>query len=243
MADEPAARTNAPERTVATRVSLDPTRRTIAARLGESYRDAVHVTVQRDIEASALLEADATLEDAGREGSIVDIVLLALSDALTEHPRFNATFDGDALTLYHEHNVAVAVDTDRGLLAPVLDDVRGRSIEAIHRQRTELTNRVIAGDHSMADLSGGTITITNLGPFGIDLFTPIINPPQVAIVSLNRLRRRVVLTDDNTPTAVTDLPVGVTFDHRAVDGADAARLLASMAAALVDADALIAGDG
>lgn len=208
--------------------ALDPTRQSIARRLGESYREAVHVTVMRRIDATGVLAAADTLRDADRAGSLVDIVILALSAALAEHDRFNATFDGDELTVHGAHRIAVAVDTEAGLLAPVLDDVSDRSVEAVATERRELTERVQAGEHTMGDLSGGTITVTNLGPLGVDAFTPIINPPQVAIVSLNRVAQRVVLDDDGAPSTVQELPVGVTFDHRVVDGADAARLLATL---------------
>lgn len=239
MAEGSSGRSEAPSLTVASAEPLDQTRRTIATRLGESYREAVHVTVLRRIDAEGLLDAIDALDAAGRDASLVDVAVLALSAALAEHPRFNATFDGDELTMYEEHNVAVAVDTDRGLLAPVLDDVRSRAVEDVSAQRRAVTDRVLAGDHTLADLRGGTITVTNLGPLGVDAFTPIINPPQVAIVSLNRLTERVELDDGTEPSAVRELPVGVTFDHRVVDGADAARLLGTVAERLADAVALV----
>lgn len=219
-------------------VSLDPTRQSIARRLGKSYREAVHVTVVRKIDATSLLDAADTLSEAGRAGSLVDIVIIALSAALEEHERFNATFDGDELTIEGAHRFGIAVDTEAGLLAPVLEDVRHRSVEEIATERKELTERVQAGEQTMADLSDGTITVTNLGPLGVDLFTPIINPPQVAIVSLNRLTERLTLVDGEV-VATEQLPIGVTFDHRVVDGADAARLLETLADRLADAPSLI----
>lgn len=239
MGDAPSGRSTAPPMTAASVAPLDPTRRTIADRLAESYQEAVHVTVRRYIDARELLAAQRGLREAARDGSILDIVISALSSALAENPRFNATFDGDELTTYEEHNVAIAVDTERGLFAPVLADVRDRRVDDINRERRTLTGRVQAGEQSMADLRGGTITATNLGPLEVDAFTPIINPPQVAILSLNRLRDRVVLAEGD-PIEVAELPLGVTFDHRVVDGADAGRLLGSIAAELTTATDLVA---
>ncbi|MFP4591529.1 MAG: 2-oxo acid dehydrogenase subunit E2 [Halobacteriales archaeon] len=235
MTDAP--RERAPVVTPRATRELDPTRRTIADRLTESWRQAPHVTVFRDVDAAALTAFAADLgEDS--PASIVDVVLLAVAEAALAHPAFNATFEDGALTTVEEVNVAVAVDTDAGLLAPVVADVAGRDLEAVARDRRSLTERVRAGEQTMADLRGGTITVTNLGPLGVDAFTPVINPPQVAIVSLGRLRERVVL-DAGEARAVPELPLGVTFDHRPVDGADAARFLDAIADALAEPEALV----
>ncbi len=226
-----------PRLTVVESQSLDQTRRTIARRLGESYRDAVHVTVSRAIDVRALLEARAQLSD--RDGSLVDVLLLAVADTLTAHPRFNATFEDETLTIYEEHNIAIAVDTEAGLLAPVIPAVSTVDVDTLAQMRRTRTDRVIAGEHTLGDLRGGTITVTNLGPLGVDTFSPIINPPQVAIIGLNRIRDRATPTGDGAVEFVREMTIDLTFDHRVIDGADAARFLETLDSHLANAEGYV----
>jgi pyruvate dehydrogenase E2 component (dihydrolipoamide acetyltransferase) len=208
-------------------------RRTIADRLGESYREAVHVTVSREVEAEALV---AAADAAGV--SLVDVLVCALSDALDAHPAFNATFEDGVHRLYEEHNVGVAVAIEDGLVAPVVADVRGRDPNDIATERERLTEAVQSGDYAMADLRGGTFTISNLGPLGVDGFTPIINPPEIAILGVNRVRERARPDGDDVTFRET-LPLDLSFDHRVVDGADAARFLGTLAERIEDAEASV----
>ncbi|MDR5674273.1 2-oxo acid dehydrogenase subunit E2 [Halalkaliarchaeum sp. AArc-GB] len=203
-------------------------RRTIATRLGESYREAVHVTEHRHADAEALLSAaDVADEELGVDVSLPDVLLVALSAALEEHPEFNATFEDDTHRLYEEHNVGLAVDVEQGLLTPVLRDVGSLSLEEIAQRRRELTRRVLDGEYDMSDLQGGTFTVTNLGTFGIEQFDPIINPPQIAILGVNAIDEHAVRGDDGV-TFRRQLPLSLSFDHRVVDGADAARFLETL---------------
>jgi pyruvate dehydrogenase E2 component (dihydrolipoamide acetyltransferase) len=199
-------------------------RKTIANRLQESYRNAVHVTVSREVDAEALT---AAADAAGV--SITDILLRALSDALAAHPAFNATFEDGTHRLYEEHNVGVAVAIEDGLVTPVVADVAGRSLADIASERRRLTEAVQAGDYAMADLRGGTFTVSNLGPLGVDGFTPIINPPQVAILGVNRVQERARPDESEGVVVRRTLPLDLSFDHRVVDGADAARFLGTLA--------------
>lgn len=216
---KPAARTVSVER------SLSPMRRTIADRLGESYRNAIHVTVSREAEVEGLVAAvDEARESTDVDVSLLDIVLQAVSMTLTEHPEFNATFEDDHHIMYEEHNLGVAVDIEGGLVAPVIADVANRSLEAITTERRRLTERVTSGEFAMSDLQGGTFTVTNLGVLGIDSFTPVINPPQVAILGVNRLRERA-MSNGSEVEFRRHMNFDLSFDHRVVDGADAARFL------------------
>ena len=228
MADQPAPRTLREERTPS------PMRKTIAKRLQESYREAVHVTVHREVDAEALTAA----ADAA-DVSVVDVLVHALSDALDAHPAFNATFEDGTHRLYEEHNVGVAVAVEDGLVAPVVAGVGGLDLDGIAAERERLTEAVRDGDYAMADLRGGTITVSNLGPLGVDGFTPIINPPQVAILGVNRVQERA-RPDDGGVTFRETLPLDLSFDHRVVDGADAARFLGTLAEGVEDAEAYVA---
>lgn len=214
---------------------LGGTRRTIAERLSESYRNAVQVTEQRTVDAEALLSAtdiaDNTLD---ADISVTDIILLALSESLAEHPAFNALYEDDTHRLYEEHNICVAVDTEQGLIAPVIRGIAEKSIETIATERHEVTDLVLEGEHTMDDLSGGTFTITNLGPFGVEAFNPVINPPQIAILGVNAITKQAVPADDGTVEVRNRLSLNLTFDHRFVDGADAARFLNTLVTYLED---------
>jgi pyruvate dehydrogenase E2 component (dihydrolipoamide acetyltransferase) len=210
-------------------------RKTIANRLQESYREAVHVTVHREVDAEALTAA----ADAA-DVSVVDVLVRALSDALTEHPAFNATFEDGTHRLYEEHNVGVAVAVEDGLVAPVVADAGGLDVDGIAAERERLTDAVRTGDYAMADLRAGTITVSNLGPLGVDGFTPIINPPQVAILGVNRVQERARPADGDGVTFRETLPLDLSFDHRVVDGADAARFLGTLAEGIEDAEAYVA---
>jgi len=219
MADDgPAPRTLREERTPS------PMRATIAKRLQESYREAVHVTVSREVDAEALV----TAADAAGV-SVIDVLLRALSDALDAHPAFNATFEDGVHRLYEEQNVGVAIAVDDGLVAPVIADVGARELDGIAAERQRLTEAVQSGNYAMSDLRGGTVTVSNLGPLGVDGFTPIINPPEIAILGVNRIRKQARPSDDGGVTFRRTLPLDLSFDHRVVDGADAARVLGTLA--------------
>lgn len=196
-------------------------RKTIATRMAQSARQAPHVTLNRSVDVTRAFETADELT-AARDADIgfTDILVGAAVRALDTHPEFNAWFEGETHRLIDERNVAVAVDTDAGLLTPVIRSADERSLDGIASERRRLTETVLAGDHSMDDLQGGTFTITNLGMFGVDSFDPIINPPQIAILGVGSVR-----DDDGQRTCTLSL----SFDHRIVDGADAARFLDTLA--------------
>ncbi|MFB6132519.1 MAG: 2-oxo acid dehydrogenase subunit E2 [Halanaeroarchaeum sp.] len=209
-------------------------RQTIATRLGESYRNAVHVTEHRSADAEALLAAaDAADEALDENVTVNDILLVALSATLDEHPAFNARFEDDVHRIYEEHNVGIAVDVDSGLIAPVIPDVGSRSIEDIAAVRQETTRRALEGEYTMDDLANGTFTVSNLGVLGVESFDPIINPPQVAILGVDAIETRAV-EDESEVAFRRRLPLDLSFDHRIVDGADAARFLETLVGHLED---------
>ncbi len=216
-------------------------RQTIADRLSASYRDAVHVTVHRDIQVDELMAAKEHIETAtDTDGAVTltDLLIRAVSLTLADYPQFNATVEDDTLTTYREHNIGVAVDTEDGLIVPVLEDVASRSIEDIASARATLMNDAVTGELSVPDLEGGTFTISNLGPFGVDSFTPIINPPQVAILGVNRIRDEPEIVNGGLSSKQI-MGFDLSFDHRAVDGADAARFLDTLSTYLQDPSVLV----
>lgn len=238
--DEPAERTVREER------SLSPMRRTIADRLQESYREAVHVTVSREVGVEPLLAAAETAGDVGIDGddantneqvspSMIDVLLRALSETLATHPEFNATFEDGTHRIYEEHNVGVAVAIQDGLVTPVVADIGSKSLSEITRERRALTEGVQEGDYTMSTFRGGTFTVSNLGPLGIDSFDPIINPPEIAILGIGRIQEQPV-RDDGEITFEPRMTLDLSFDHRVVDGADAARFLGTLTEQIVSVE-------
>lgn len=218
-----------PARTVREERSPSEMRRTIADRLGQSYREAVHVTVHREADAEGAFAAvEAAQHEVDTDASLIDIVLLALSATLEEYPEFNATFEDGVHRLYEEHNVGLAVDVEGGLVTPVLADIGNSSLADLVAERRRLTQRALSGEYTMAELRGGTFTVSNLGPFNIESFTPIINPPMIGILGVGGAVERAQRGGDGAFEFRRLLPLDLSFDHRVVDGADAARFLETL---------------
>ncbi|MFA9516717.1 2-oxo acid dehydrogenase subunit E2 [Halopenitus sp. H-Gu1] len=228
-------------RTVLEERPLDGMRRTISSRLGESYRNAVHVTEHRTAAAGSLRQAaKAATAVHGTDVSITDVLVTAISASLEDHPAFNATFEDEVHRLYEDRNIALAVDVEDGLITPVIENVEERSITELAEERRRMTDRALSGSFTMDDLSGGTFTISNLGLLGVESFDPIINPPQVAILGVNALSERPVVRDGEVVVREV-LPLDLSFDHRIVDGADAARFLDTLVEHLENPWPLLSG--
>ncbi|WP_165874904.1 2-oxo acid dehydrogenase subunit E2 [Natrarchaeobius oligotrophus] len=213
-------------RTIRETRELSTVQQTISDRLGESYREAVHVTLNRSFPTGTLREVKTAADRRDLDVSLTDLLLRAVGTQLEAQPEFNALFEDGQHKLVEEVNVGVAVDADGGLLTPVVPAVSEKSVEDVAAARRTLTRRALDGEASIDDLSGGTFTVSNLGMFGIDDFDPIINPPEIAILGVGRIR------DDGTMT------LSLSFDHRVVNGADAARFLDGLVDVLTAPDAL-----
>jgi pyruvate dehydrogenase E2 component (dihydrolipoamide acetyltransferase) len=208
---------------------LSGMRRTIANRLGQSDREAVHVTEHRGADAEELLAAADAADDAlGVKVTVNDVLLLALSATLDEHPELNATFEDDVHRLHRSQNVCIAIDIEEGLIAPVVRNVGTLSLADLAEKRRAITEKSLSGDYTMEDLSGGTFTVSNLGVLGVESFDPVINPPQVAILGVNTIKREVVPVGDDEVGVRKRISFDLSFDHRVVDGADAARFLGTL---------------
>jgi pyruvate dehydrogenase E2 component (dihydrolipoamide acetyltransferase) len=202
-------------------------RRTIAERMSASAFTAPHVTLMTEAEATHLVSArtQLNLETADADKISYNALIAALvARALREHPHVNARWEAEGIHLLGEINIALAVDTERGLLTPVLRGVDKLNLAAVQRGYTALVERALGGKSLPDDFAGGTFTVTNLGGLEIDGFTPIINPPQAAILGVGRIVEKPVARDG----AVVVRPMvtlSLSFDHRIVDGAPAGRFL------------------
>jgi len=192
----------------------------------DSYTAPVTLTTEADV--TALVELRQKLDVDGIAASYNDLFLAILARALAEHPRINASLDGDSVKLWSQIDIALAVDTERGLLAPVVRGVDRKGLVQLAVETASLAERARNGKCAPDELTGGTFTLTNLGMYGIDAFTPIINLPECAILGVGRIRTQPIWVSDHVePRQVVWL--SLTFDHRLVDGGPAARFLQRVA--------------
>jgi 2-oxoglutarate dehydrogenase E2 component (dihydrolipoamide succinyltransferase) len=212
-------------------------RQTIARRMVESLQISAQLTtvVEVDVTRIAKLRDRAKADFAAREGtklSFLPFFALAAVEALKAHPTVNASVDGDQVTYYGAEHLGVAVDTEKGLLVPVLKNAGDLNIAGLARGISDVAERTRNNKIMPDDLSGGTFTITNTGSRGALFDTPIINQPQVAILGTGSVVRRpvVAMTEDGGETIAIRSMVylALSYDHRIVDGADAARFLTTM---------------
>jgi pyruvate dehydrogenase E2 component (dihydrolipoamide acetyltransferase) len=204
-------------------------RKVVAERLTESLRTTAQVTISREVEAGGLVTRRAQLA-AGFEAATglrltyTDLLVQTVAGLLGEHPLLNATLTEQGIVVPDAVHMGVAVALDDGLIVPVIRDAGRRPLAEIARDRAELAAKAQAGTLSLDEVEGGTFTISNLGSFGADAFTPIVNPPQCAILGVGRIVDKPVVVDGRVQVRPL-LWLSLTFDHRIVDGAPAARFL------------------
>lgn len=201
-------------------------RRTIAARMVAGVTQAAPVTLTTKADATQLVKwrRDFQSASAAIVPSYTDLIVKLVAGALRQHPLLQAQWRDDGLFVPDAVDIAVAVATDAGLLAPVLRGVDRLAIHEIALQTRDLIDKARAGTLTAEQMRGGTFTITNLGMFGIDAFTPIIHMPQCAVLGVGRIIREPAVVDDRIVPR-DQVTLSLTFDHRVVDGAPAARFL------------------
>jgi len=203
-------------------------RRTVGEKMVESLRSMAQLTLTSETPVGdALAMAHKLNREWHPDGPVLTLTALlvrAAALALREHPRLNSRLAGDRIDLMPEVNVGFAVDQDEGLVVPVVPSADQLSLKAVAGAITDLLMRAKAGAISVDDVTGGTFTVTSLESFRVDAFTPVINPPQVAILGVGRVRDTLGLDKGQVvKRQVTTL--SLTFDHRVLDGAAAARFL------------------
>jgi pyruvate dehydrogenase E2 component (dihydrolipoamide acetyltransferase) len=208
------------------------TRRTIAERMLASAQQTAPVTLTTEADATELarLRGQLATDLAGTEQRVPayhDFILRLTALALREHPALNASLLDGEVVEHEVVHIGLAVETPRGLLVPVVRDVPGKSVQQLATESAGLIGAAQAGTLAGEAMRGGTFTISNLGMFGIDAFTPLINPPECAILGLGRIVARPVVTDEVNETIAVRrmMALSLTFDHRLVDGGPAARFL------------------
>lgn len=225
------------------RVRMSKRRATIAKRLVEAQSTAAMLTTFNEVDMSAVMalrerHKQSFKERHGVSLGIASFFVKASIGALRAFPRLNAEIQGDEMVLKHYFDVGVAVGASEGLVVPILRDADRLSFSQIEQQIREFATRAEDGSLSLADLRGGTFTITNGGVFGSLLSTPILNPPQVGILGLHAIQQRPVAVNGQVVVHPM-MYVALTYDHRIVDGAEAVQFLVRIKQLVEDPGALL----
>jgi pyruvate dehydrogenase E2 component (dihydrolipoamide acetyltransferase) len=224
-------------------VPLAGMRRTIAERMTASYQTAPHITFTVRVDMSGFEQVRAQFNAKAQaigqpRASVTALIVKTVAWALQRHPYLNSTLGGEEIHLLPEVNLGVAVALEEGLIVPVVHDADHKGVGEIAAEVHDLTIRAREGRLAPADVAGGTFTVSNLGPFGIEQFTAIINPPQAAILAVGTTQPEPVVDEGGQVVVRPIMRMTLSADHRIVDGAIAARFLADLREAL-EAPALI----
>jgi len=238
-----AAATQVPDQTATTkqhhpavlkRTKLQGIRKSVAERLSYRARNAVATTLTMEADASKLVN----LKNTQGNISFTAFLVKAVAKTLEKHQAVNSTIDGEDIITYSDINVCVAINTDNGLIAPVIRNTNLKSAKNVDTEIRELAQKAGENRLTIEELTGGTFTVTNLGAQDIDTFIPIINPPQCAILGVGRIAYKPFASGEKIsarPTTVLTL----VFDHRIVDGLPAAKFLRDIRKALEEPEALL----
>ena len=206
-------------------VALTPMRKTIARRLSESKQNVPHFYLSSDVVIDRLLDIRQELNrtSAGKL-SVNDFVIAACARSLRLHPEVNAAWAGDTIRLFQHVDVAVAVAVDNGLFTPVIRGADTKGLESLSQEMKDLASKARHGKLRPEEFQGGTFSISNLGMFGVDTFTAIVNPPQAAILAVGAGVPKAIVQDGEIVIA-TVMSLTLSLDHRVIDGALGARFL------------------
>jgi pyruvate dehydrogenase E2 component (dihydrolipoamide acetyltransferase) len=219
------------------RVPLAGMRRIIAERMSRSVREAPQFTVSIDVEmgrAMAIVEdlAAWTEREGGPRVTLTALLVKACAWALRRHPALNATLEGEEILEWEDVNIGVAVAVPEGLVVPVIPEADRRGVWEIARMLEEKVGRAREGRLRPEDVQGGTFTLSNLGMYGIDRFTAILNPPQAGILAVGRVAKRPVVGEGDEVVVRPVATLTLTADHRVIDGAQAAQFMETLRAVL-----------
>ena len=204
-------------------------RKVIADRMIESLQNTAQLTLHTSFELTQAQAYRAQRLEAGQSKiSLNDIIAHGIVKALQAHPELNAHFLGNRIATFEKVHLGVAVDTERGLLVPVIKNASDLSIEQISAEVKKLAGACREGSISPDNLSGGSFTLTNLGMLGVENFTPVLNAPEVAILGVGGIALKPKRTESGAIEYVDTLPLSLTIDHQGVDGAPAARFLQTL---------------
>ncbi|MEW5957408.1 MAG: dihydrolipoamide acetyltransferase family protein [Chloroflexota bacterium] len=225
-------------------IPLKGVRKIIAVRMLESLQTTAQLTLNASADARALQAYRQQLKNSPeafglQKVTINDLILLAVSRTLPHYPDLNALFADDTISLYKNVQLGVAIDTPRGLMVPVIRQANRLSLKQISAESKRLAAACLEGKILPDELSGGTFTVTNLGSLGIESFTPVLNPPQVAILGVGNINLKPVEVEGEVQF-IPHLSLSLTINHQVVDGAPAARFLQALAQGIAGIGLLLA---
>ena len=234
-ADFPGASTSAP---------LKGVRKVVAKRMMESLTSTAQLTLNTTANAAGILAMRKKVKNADEalglnKITLNDLVCFAVSRTLLKYPVFNAHLEGGVLTEFEQVHLGFACDTPRGLLVPVIRSAQALGLKAFSDEAKRLAGGAIDGTISPDYLSGGTFTVSNIGSFGIETFTPVINLPQTAILGVGAITPRPTVAADGTIGVEQRINLSLTIDHQVIDGADGARFLRDLVAAIENIDVTV----
>ncbi|HVB23182.1 MAG TPA: 2-oxoglutarate dehydrogenase complex dihydrolipoyllysine-residue succinyltransferase [Ktedonobacteraceae bacterium] len=225
------------------RVRLSRRRQTIAQRLVEAQHNAAMLTTFNEIDMSAVMEVRSRRKDSFKERHNVSLGFMsfftkAVVGALKAYPRLNAEIQGNEMVLKHYYDIGIAVGVEEGLVVPVLREADRKSFAEIEREIANLAKRARANTLGLAELQGGTFTITNGGVYGSLLSTPILNAPQVGILGMHKIEQRPIALNGQVVIRPM-MYVALSYDHRIVDGGEAVRFLVKVKELVEDPETLL----
>lgn len=219
-------------------IRLSGIRGTIAKRMHDSLRQMAQLTLFMDADLDAVVADRERRKEAGSAPSYTDYVIAAAARALGQHPLVNSQITDDGVALLPTAHVGMAVALDDGLIVPVIRDTASLDLTSLSAESSRLAAAARSGSLELPDLEGGTFSVSTLGMYGVDGFTPVINPPNTAILGVGRLRDDLALNKKGKVKVHKRLTISLTWDHRAFDGAPAAAFCKTIADLLGDPDAL-----
>ena len=231
---EGAAREPSPTATTGSSFDSEPLsgmRKVIAQRMFASLQSTAQLTMDMEVQMDDAVKLREGLIDAWQESGVrvtyTDLVVSASVLALQRHPMMNSTYENDQIHKHREVNLGIAIALDEGLVVPVIHDAHALSLEQRARKAAELAEMARDGKLTIQDVNGGTFTVTSLGMYGVDSFTPILNPPQTGILGVGRIYDTTLWRNEQ-PVRSSAMRLSLTWDHRVIDGAPAAQFLSEV---------------
>lgn len=221
-------------------------RKEISKRLLSSHLTSVPVTITMEVDMTEAVKLRQKIlsemeENGGVRVSFTDLMIKAVAEAIKSYSIINSTLEGDQIKIFEDVHIGVAVALEKGLIVPVVRDVDKKTLVEIASTRLELVEKARKETLSLSEVTGGTFTITNLGMYGVDVFTPIINPPQAAILGVGRIVEKPVVRDGKIIIRSV-MTMSLTHDHRITDGGIAAKFLQRIKQILENPSQLFEGE-
>ncbi len=208
-------------------IPLRGMRKVIAERMHQSLQGSAQLTISTEVDVTQLIDRRQEVRQEFN-ATYTDFIVQACAHALRQHPRMNASLEGNTIHVHGDIHVGLAVALDEGLIVPVVRDVDKKSLKDIAAEAKTLAERARASQLKLEEVSGGTFTVSNLGMYGVDAFTPIINAPQSGILGVGRIVEKPVIYRGEV-TKRSMMVLSLTFDHRVIDGAPAGAFLQTVA--------------